>query len=114
MLTGELLGQPAPVSIITSLAATLMTKEAIAKRIRELAAERSGHVSFDAFVRETGIKDKWLRSQEWFKGWNHLLTELGLETRQFGVPRTPPSYIAEAVARLIEREQRWPTEDDLR
>lgn len=91
-----------------------MTKDAIFRRVRELAAERGGHISFDAFLNETGIKDKWLRSQEWFEGWNNLLSKLGLETRSFGTVRTPPSKIAEAVAILIEREGRWPTEDDFR
>ena len=91
-----------------------MTKDDIAQRIRELAAERGGHVSFYVFISETGIKDKWLRSQEWFTGWNNLLTELGIETREFGVPSTPPLHIAKAVAVLIEREGRWPTEDALR
>lgn len=90
-----------------------MTKDAIMQRIRELAAERGGHVSFNVFVSETGIKDKWLRRQEWWTGWNNLLSEIGLETRKFGVPRTPESRIAEAVAVVIEREGRWPTEDDL-
>ena len=90
-----------------------MTKDAIMQRIRELAAERGGHVSFNAFVSETGIKDKWLRRQEWWTGWNNLLSEIGLETRKFSVPRTPESRIAEAVAVVIEREGRWPTEDDL-
>lgn len=90
-----------------------MTKDAIIQRIRELAAERGGHVGFDAFVSETSIKDKWLRTQEWWNGWNSLLSEIGLETRKFAGPRTPDSRIAGAVAVFIEREERWPTEDDL-
>jgi len=90
-----------------------MTKDEIVKRIRELAAERGGHVGFDVFVSETDIKDKWLRRQEWWTGWNNLLSEIGLETREFSVPRTPDSRIAEAVAMVIERDERWPTEDDL-
>ncbi len=91
-----------------------MTKDHIAQRIRELAATRGGHVSFDTFISETGIKDKWLRSQEWFNGWNNLLSELGLETRAFGVARTPASLIAKAVAEFTTRQGHWPTEDDLR
>jgi hypothetical protein len=90
-----------------------MTKDAVIKRIRELAAQRGGHVSFDVFLSETGIKDKWLRRQDWWAGWNNLLSEIGLETRKFGVPRTPESRIAEAVATVIERDGCWPTEDDL-
>jgi len=91
-----------------------MTKDAIIQRIRELAAERGGHVSFRVFVSETGIKDKWLRGQEWWTGWNSLLSEIGLNTRRVRCPGTPLLRIAEAVAILIEREGRWPTEDDLR
>ncbi|MBK7350618.1 MAG: GIY-YIG nuclease family protein [Gemmatimonadetes bacterium] len=90
-----------------------MTKDAVMQRIRNLAADRGGHVGFDTFVKETGIKDKWLRRQEWWTGWNSLLAELGLETRKFSVPRTPEHSIVQAVAALIEREGRWPTEDDL-
>jgi Meiotically up-regulated gene 113 len=90
-----------------------MTKDDIAQRILDLAAERGGHVSFHVFISETGIEDKWLRSQEWFAGWNNLLTDLGIQTREFRVPRTPPSLIAKAVAVLIEKEGRWPTDDSL-
>jgi hypothetical protein len=90
-----------------------MTKEAVAAIIRKLASERSGHVSFRAFLNEAGITDKWLRHEEWFTGWNDLLRELNLETREFKVARTPSSRVAEAVARLIEESGRWPTEDDL-
>lgn len=90
-----------------------MTKDAIIKRLQELATERGGHVSFNLFVSETGIKDKWLRRQEWWTGWNSLLSEIGLKTREFSVPRTPDSRIAEAVAEIIERDESWPTEDAL-
>ena len=90
-----------------------MTKNAITQRIRELAATRGNHVSYEVFLSETGIKANWLRSQEWYSGWNNLLAELELNTRVFRVPRTQPSLIAKAVAELIEREGRWPTEDDL-
>jgi Meiotically up-regulated gene 113 len=90
-----------------------MTKEGVAQRIRQLAAQRGGHISFRAFVSETGIQGRWLRNQEWFTKWNDLLAELGIATRQFDVPPTPRSRIAEAVAELIQRLGRWPTEDDL-
>ena len=83
------------------------------QRVRALAAERGGHVSFRAFLSETGVKEKWLRGQEWWAGWNNLLSEIGLPTRVFDVPRTPLPRIVEAVAVLIEREGRWPTDDDL-
>ena len=90
-----------------------MTKDLVAQRIQALAKERGGHVSLDAFLAETGIKDKWLRTQPWFEGWNNLLLELGLATKVFGVPRAQPETVARAVAALIAREGKWPTEDEL-
>jgi len=62
---------------------------------------------------ETGINDQYLRRQDWWTGWNPLLAEIGLGTRQFAVKRTPVQRIVEAVAELIEREGRWPTDDAL-
>jgi hypothetical protein len=91
-----------------------MTKLDVINRIRALASARGGHVSFDAFLRETGIKDKWLRGQEWYSGWNSLLSEVGLETRAFSRARTPLDTVAESVASLTERLGKWPTEDDIR
>jgi hypothetical protein len=90
-----------------------MTKDDVMHRIQELAAERGGHVSFRVFVSETGINDQLLRRQEWWTGWNNLLAEMGIETRQFAVKRTPVQRIVEAVAGLIEKEGRWPTDDEL-
>jgi len=90
-----------------------MTKEWIIQRIRELAADRGGHISFRAFLAETGFNAQQLRQQEWWTTWNELLSEIGLDTRRFSVPRTDDSHIARAVAAVIEREECWPTEDAL-
>ena len=90
-----------------------MTKDLVAQRIHALAQARGGHVSLDAFLAETGIKDKWLRTQPWFGGWNNLLQELGLATKSFEVPRAQPEAVARAVGALIAREGKWPTEDEL-
>ncbi len=90
-----------------------MTKDAIVKRIRELAAQHGGRVGSRTFFNETGIKERWLRNQEWYAGWNKLLAEIGIETRDFSTARIPPSSIAKAVATFIERIGRWPTYDDL-
>ena len=90
-----------------------MTKDLVAQRIHALAKERGGHVSLDAFLAETGIKDKWLRTQPWVEGWNNLLQELGLTTKSFEVPRAQPEAVARAVGALIAREGKWPTEDEL-
>jgi len=91
-----------------------MTKDSIVQRIREIAASQGGKVSFRTFIGESGIKDNWLRGQEWFTSWNELLVELGLETRDFHVMRTPRKIIAKAVAELATRQGEWPTEDALR
>lgn len=80
-----------------------MTKDAVMQRVRELATERGGHVSLRVFVSETGINDQWLRGQEWWTGWNRLLLEIGIKTREFAVPRTAVPRIVEAVALLVER-----------
>jgi hypothetical protein len=90
-----------------------MTKDLVAQRIHALAKERGGHVSLNTFLVETGIKDKWLRTQPWFDGWNNLLQELGLVTKSFEVPRSQPEAVARAVAALIARDGKWPTEDEL-
>lgn len=84
-----------------------MTKDLVAQRIRALAQARGGHVSLDAFLPETGIKDKWLRTQPWFGGWNNLLQELGLATKSFEVPRAQPEALARAVGTLIAREGKF-------
>jgi hypothetical protein len=91
-----------------------MDKSQLIRRILQLANESGGHVSFRAFIEATGLSERSLRDQPWFQGWNALLEEAGLETRRFKVDRTPPSRIAEAVAELIARSGKWPTEDELR
>lgn len=55
-----------------------------------------------------------MRGQEWFAGWNSLLSEIGLETRAFRKDATPLDTVAAAVAALIEELGKWPTDDDLR
>jgi hypothetical protein len=41
----------------------------------------------------------------------HFL-KIGIETATFSKPRTPDVMVAEAVAKLIERIGKWPTEDE--
>lgn len=91
-----------------------MDKPQILHRLRQLANERGGHIAIRAFVEATGISQRWLRDQPWFQGWNALLSEAGLETKNFKVERTPPQRIVEAVAELAVRLGKWPTEDELR
>lgn len=90
----------------------MMTKASVAKRVQDLALANGGRVSFDQFVCETGIPAQRLRQQPWFPGWNALLLELGIETAVFSKPRTPEGTVVAAIARLIKRIGRWPTNDD--
>lgn len=89
-----------------------MNKEDVVQRIRDLAARNGGKVSFDLFTKEAGISQQRLRQQVWFRGWNPLLTEIGIQTNQFDKARTPDDEVAAAVAELIKRLGRWPTEDE--
>ena len=91
-----------------------MDRPQLLRRLNQLAQERGGHIAFRAFVEATGVSERWLRDQPWFKGWNALLEEVGLQTKTFRVEKTPPSRIAEAVAELATRLGKWPTEDELR
>lgn len=89
-----------------------MDKEDVVRRILDLATRNGGAISFDAFTQESGINAQSLHKQVWFRGWNPLLEEIGLPTRQFSVPRTSNDEIASTVAELIVRLGRWPTEDE--
>jgi hypothetical protein len=89
-----------------------MTKDEAKKLILDLAARNGGKVSFRNFVQEAGIPEQRLRKAEWFPGWNALLKELGIATDVFHRPRTPEDEVASAVANLIVRFGRWPTEDE--
>lgn len=91
-----------------------MEKAQVISRLIQLASERGGHIGFRAFTDATGMSERWLRDQPWFQGWNALLTEAGLATKTFKVDRIPSQEIAKAVAELITRSGRWPTEDQLR
>ncbi len=91
-----------------------MTKDEVIQRIKQLSAAGEQHVSYRGFLAETGVKDKWLRTQEWFGSWNSLLSEAGLSTREFRTTRIAPEVIVEAVVRLVERIGTWPTDDELR
>jgi hypothetical protein len=91
-----------------------MTRDQIVKRIRELAAERGGHVGFREFLKEIGRPEQWIRGQSWFNGWNTLLAELGLTTKRFEPPRRSATDSVSAITALARRLDRWPTEDEFR
>jgi hypothetical protein len=91
-----------------------MNHDQVKKRIRELAAERGGHIGFRAFLKEVGLPEQWLRGQPWFRGWNNLLTELDLQTRSFEPPQRNAKESAATLVEFICRLGRWPTEDEFR
>ncbi|WP_321858284.1 GIY-YIG nuclease family protein [Burkholderia cenocepacia] len=90
-----------------------MNKQDVVRRILELADQNGGTIGFHSFTAETGINQQSLRKQVWFHGWNPLLEEIGLPTKQFATLRITDETITAAVAELIVRLNRWPTEDEL-
>jgi Meiotically up-regulated gene 113 len=89
-----------------------VTKEEAIRLVRDLAARNGGKVSFSSFIEEAGIPKNRLRRALWFPGWNNFLQEIGLTTNQFLTDRISDGDIAVAVAELIKRLKRWPTEDE--
>ena len=79
-----------------------MTKDQILSKIRSLAEEHGGHISFDNFLAETGLSTYQIIGKHWTK-WNDALAEAGLATKEFFIPRMDENYVLEAFARLIER-----------
>jgi len=89
-----------------------MTKDQAKQLILALAARSGGKVSFRTFISEAGIPEQRLRRESWFPGWNALLVEFGLSTGTFLKPRASDESVADAVAPVICRLGRWPTEDE--
>lgn len=46
--------------------------------------------------------------------WNDALSEAGVGTNLFSVPRTPDTAVIESFVQVIQKLKRWPTENDLR
>lgn len=90
----------------------MMTKDQILSQIRRLAKERGGHVSLRAFVDATGIPEKQVLGKHWAR-WNQALTEAGVAPASFLRPRVNEDFVIEAFARLAERLQKWPTQNEL-
>jgi Meiotically up-regulated gene 113 len=91
----------------------VITKEQILSDIRRLGKQRGGHISLDAFLAATGMKEHQLLGKFWAR-WNDAITEAGLRTMEFGCPRTEEETVIEAFAQLIETLKKWPTETELR
>lgn len=89
----------------------MVTREAILSEIRRLAKERDGRVGLKAFLKATGIPEKQILGRYWAT-WNEAVKDAGLETASFMRPSTPEESVLEAIAQLVARLQKWPTENE--
>jgi len=90
----------------------VITKEQILSDIRRLGKQRGGHISLDAFLAATGLKEHQLLGKFWAR-WNEAIVEAGLQTKEFARPRTEEETVIEAFAQLIERLKKLPTQTEL-
>ncbi|MBI5782898.1 MAG: GIY-YIG nuclease family protein [Gammaproteobacteria bacterium] len=90
----------------------MTTKQRILDEIKRLAVIRGGRISIRAFCSETGIPEHHILGLHWAK-WNDALSEAGVSTGSFFVPRTEDSSVIEAFVQLIKKLRKWPTQLDL-
>lgn len=90
-----------------------MTKEDILSEYHRLCKARGGHVGLRTFVQVTGIPEKAFLGVYWTK-WNDFVTEAGQATARFFRDKTDENTVIEALAQLVERLRKWPTENELR
>jgi hypothetical protein len=89
------------------------SKETVLSEIRRIAKERGGHVSLRAFLGATGISVKQVLGRYWAT-WNEALAEAGVTTTSFFRPKVQEGPVVEALAHLVERLKKWPTQNELR
>jgi hypothetical protein len=89
-----------------------MKKEQILSDIRRIGKQRGGHVSLDAFLVATGMKEHQLLGKYWAT-WNEAVAKAGLPTAHFFRARTEESSVIGAFADLVERLKKWPTQNEL-
>lgn len=90
-----------------------VAKEHVIREIRRIAEARGGYVSLASFLKASGIPEKQILGRH-FATWNDALREARIEPRQFQKPRYPEGALLDAVAGLIVRLGKWPTENELR
>ncbi len=90
----------------------MLTKDEMLSEVRRVAQERGGRVGLTSFLKTTGIPKTQVLGKRWVT-WNEVLTDAGLATAGFRRPRTDENLILEAVASLIQRLKKWPTENEL-
>ena len=89
----------------------MMTRDEILSEIRRMARQRGGRVGLKSFLKATGIPEKQILGKHWAT-WNEALTEGGIATTSFRRPRADETSVLEAVAHLIQRLRKWPTENE--
>jgi hypothetical protein len=89
-----------------------MDKSHVLAEIRRLAKLHGGHIGVRAFLDATGIPEKQILGKFWAT-WNQALVEAGVSTKAFRRPRTDREIIVAAVATLVERLEKWPTENEM-
>ena len=89
-----------------------MTKDEVLSEIRRMAGERGGRVGLTAFLKATGIPQSQILGKHWAT-WNEALTDAGISITRFGQAKTEETSVLEAVAQLIARLRKWPTQDEL-
>jgi hypothetical protein len=95
-----------------SQSANPITKEGIIAEIRRVARERNGLVSLRAFRKATGIPDNQFLGKYWTK-WNEALVEAGIQTGSFERDKTSDVLALEAIAQLISRLNKWPSQAEM-
>ena len=88
----------------------MMSRDEILSEIRRVAHERGGRVGLAAFLKATGIPEKQILGMHWVI-WNEALTDAGIATTSFRRPRTDETSVLEAVAQLVQRRKKWPTDN---
>lgn len=70
-------------------------------------------MSLRAFLSATGISQKQILGRYWAT-WNEALGEAGVTSIPFFRPKADENSALDAVARLLERLKKWPTQNELR
>lgn len=90
-----------------------MTKDAILRLLRAVAAAEGGDVSYRRFTALSGLKEKQIVGVHWAT-WNDAKREAGLGTAVFLRPRLNEERVLPAFATLLAQLGKWPTESELR
>jgi hypothetical protein len=90
-----------------------MTRDELVAEIQRVATASGGRIGLRAFCKASGVNEHEILGNH-FARWNDALMAAGIPTASFLRPRTDETAVLEAVARLISRLERWPSENDLK